>query len=764
MRKFSDSIDWSYTTEFPTSNFALLKKKGGESCRNREEALLARAQCGEKLVKEEEEDKDAAGLFKTKKKRVVCQLNIYLCRYLWTFGKNLGKVIKHWSEERFTTQSSEKYKRLLIDLSEIFSIDNSFNDEFQSMDHFPTQSSLENECLKRIYTLNNFFTTVSLADLDKDTIVDSDNTHVSFLYIVCTVVRCIIEQIVYTHESIVYFNKCVAGKAREERSTEEKYERSKALALLEGYTELAVSCFSCLLRLTGTIPNDTTARELLHSHVKFIRDFIIVRVLESTSNESINLIATIRISESGGNFIIPALPFVLDPSVVRSSAVSSSQVINTPSSRLVESFWKKIRRRLLELLLHAASGKVNYQSSTYNLYHAVLLRAGLERNTSNREKENDYVAVSLGRILHSDIVLLDSSTLSSTKRNFFDYNFPPTTELEKCADDYFRLQLHAKMIGVTNVKEIETKHIRILREFILTDCLVPNLGCNGVSLIIHRALKMLESLIDVNGYHETSHSSFATVAVFESERGFLHLSDVCILAKSLLLCLRQATSRTDNKNEDIYWKMTLEIIFSLSYAILSFIVISDSSLLPPSDESSKATLFQWLKQNQSSYQEQVHINNGCHHDSVATFSNYLISFFSIMHTTAKILSSTNESNSVSSINLINKCCSSNANNQWNVEDDTLFEFSTSIDIDIHEYFNSWRSWEKTTRKIYPSSDYSAKERNNKINPYAKQPLSEVVSASPMKTSTDGCSESDSLSKLITAANNFLSSYSTLEAS
>lgn len=283
-----------------------------------------------------------------------------------------------------------------------------------------------------------------------------------------------------------------------------------------------------------------------------------------------------------------------------------------------------------------------------------------------------------------------------------------------------------------------------------------------------RILKVLESLLAIRDHRDTSPvSSFATVLLVPPHNSiceFLRLSDVCSLAKSLIFCLRQIASDKNSKNEKNDCNAVFEMIFSLSCTMIAFNVVNDISASSPTEAGPKFTLYQWSKQNQ---EDHVVINDGCYNESSnSVAANYLMLSFSLIKCTAKILSTTKASKSDAALNIIEKCCHSDSTHRWNDEDDSLFEFSATIGIDFHAYYNLWRSWQEMTEKIYPTSNlrYSTSKRNEFKNPYAKQTSSNVRDDLSIKSKTDGDPSNDSLSKLITTANRILSLCTTLDES
>ena len=488
--------------EFPTINLRLLSSKGGSKSKAKEKELVL-LQFDARRSKQNDStspDAEATGLMQDGK--YVLPGPIYMRGSMWSFCKNLGKVMKQLVDE----PNNKIWKltgQVLVDLESSSSqAENQLYSGFLKKLGYGT---MEKEILRRIIEIRNIFNVFLFSEGSQ--IYFSDKT----TEIVTLTISSIIEQLFSVSRAVEYYGGDTNGLME---SSDLHYEKAKVYVLQRCYGEFAAVVFSSLLY---EIRSSQTCN--LGLYLDIVRDQLIAPTLQ---NRQVNL-CTIR-EQISIQFQKPIfhdkikLPHL---SFMNYDFCSNGGFPDDRSNISSKEFLPGIRRRINELVVYIANNK-----GDRCLLYAALMEAAL---------------------LHDDGISSVLGCALAGIQKTFELGEDKQDKLQKAIDGYL-FSVNSPCPHKTTQMNIRTLRQSALNKFILPKMFYSDLETKKKVTIV----TILQHMLNSNTCH-TQRDQFLINEV--NEVGFLSLEvDVCRIAKALSFLLRD-TLGSDKINDTLIEKI-----------------------------------------------------------------------------------------------------------------------------------------------------------------------------------------------------------------
>ncbi len=512
------TVDASCLYKFPTCYLDIMEEVGGEKSRKKERACLRRLREGMRNSASDNPDLDAFGFKIPNDAAFDAPGPLYLCRNLWTFGRNLGIAISQNIPDALGESLDKK------ELAEVSDILSDSKEEFvlltSELLSEVKQPSLESECIKRLTKLTRILTCFAL------------NPMKNTLDCVSAIVTSIIEQLNYVTEGYSY----------QMMTRNDPYSLAKFHILQENYTELAVAVISSILSCLR--PQDLV--ENLNV-LAFFRDSIVSPSLRGGSIELNKLMRQALQSppfpceRSSSRF--PHVPFSLCQPLEKDTSLNVAGLSN-----LSKALGFACRRRLREVVLHTALGSFNGKCSILHIFNELIEIATNSSISFPIDESHQRFAFRFGHSLRSPNLISERGEPILRKTILSDV-------IDRCLS----------LIKFSNERnESLSRQMKVLRWQTIQNFLIPKISIKSAE-----RRKLVLGVLSGLFHNENSEvnttddgSSVLLLRDYGDDSLACLYDHICPLIKAIILCTKEALG-----SSYIDWAI-VELLFQLSTKII----------------------------------------------------------------------------------------------------------------------------------------------------------------------------------------------------
>ena len=257
---FEALFDSSVLSLFPTSNFSLVQRYGGDMRSFNKKVELITTVTDLRLKQKNDPDASGFAAVETQgRTRIGDGGSILMCENIWNYGSQLSDIMNKVRTSHFLEDNFWSILPSIITSAycESRMIDSTLSRMFQMI----PRSSLEGECIKRLQTFSTFCQVFqqmpSLLQCPR------------FSEVLSATIRSMLEHLQFVSETLKYLNAELASSTR----------IVKARALQVAYTEMSATALSIALRCCQTSNNMQVFHDLL-----FFRNSIVIPSLSQKLN------------------------------------------------------------------------------------------------------------------------------------------------------------------------------------------------------------------------------------------------------------------------------------------------------------------------------------------------------------------------------------------------------------------------------------------------------------------------------------------------